>query len=541
VKGQHRPLVSQRRPNMQTRQIKTPQISLSALKPAPAGLLQRACACASTPGFDGACDECRRRSLALRPCTPNATQPATPPVSVYETLRTPGAPLDSATRARMEARFGHDFSRVRIHTDAKAAQSAQAVNALAYTVGHEIAFGAGQYAPQTQAGRRLLAHELAHVVQQQGGPPHVQRLTMSSPHESSEIDAERLAEAIASGGAAQRTGKTPLPALTSVPSHRLMRAIAYDADCQPRQEEVEGNISRAQRSAARWARAALTSLTTPDDVASLLRRHFDVDATDATAVGQIHSAYEAIVGYLEGDAYTYHCRPESDARCQGDDGQEYAGFAYPGGLHIYFCDPYPYQNFFGHKSLIDTLLHEAAHAHDASFNHDTYESDRGYPGANALTNADSYASFARDAALGRGQINLEVSVGALLAAEPQFYIAAGVSGEVGGPVLDVLNLKAGFRLAFLPGTATQPTRGLEAAEIGLRINPIRERVYVDVTTGAFFGANFTDTELMAGIANRLSAGYRGDRVDLGLDLNHLYDLVGDEHLLIVGVRGGVRF
>src|SRR5262249_43583700 len=70
----------------------------------------------------------------------------------------------------------HDFSRVRVHTDGKAAESARAVNALAYTVGADIVFAGGQYAPSTASGQRLLAHELAHVVQQSaGGAPTVQR------------------------------------------------------------------------------------------------------------------------------------------------------------------------------------------------------------------------------------------------------------------------------------------------------------------------------------------------------------------------------
>jgi len=68
----------------------------------------------------------------------------------------------------MEPRFGHDFSQVRVHTNAKVAESARAVNALAYTVGRDVVFGVGQYAPTTSAGQRLLAHELTHVVQQQG-------------------------------------------------------------------------------------------------------------------------------------------------------------------------------------------------------------------------------------------------------------------------------------------------------------------------------------------------------------------------------------
>jgi hypothetical protein len=75
----------------------------------------------------------------------------------------------------MELRFGFDFSQVRVHTDAQAAESARAVNALAYTVGSDIVFGAGQYAPGTAAGKRLLAHELTHVVQQGSKPAALQR------------------------------------------------------------------------------------------------------------------------------------------------------------------------------------------------------------------------------------------------------------------------------------------------------------------------------------------------------------------------------
>src|SRR5277367_4161511 len=94
--------------------------------------------------------------------------PATAPTVVHEVLRSPGQPLDAGARAFMEPRFGHDFSRVRVHTDARAAESARAVNALAYTAGPNIVFAHAQYEPQNLVGRRLLSHELAHVVQQQG-------------------------------------------------------------------------------------------------------------------------------------------------------------------------------------------------------------------------------------------------------------------------------------------------------------------------------------------------------------------------------------
>lgn len=93
----------------------------------------------------------------------------------------------------MEPCFGRDFSRVRVHTDAKAAESARAVNALAYTVGHDLVFDAGQYAPQTMEGRRLIAHELTHAVQQ--GPATARYpLEIGQPGDSFEREADVIAE-----------------------------------------------------------------------------------------------------------------------------------------------------------------------------------------------------------------------------------------------------------------------------------------------------------------------------------------------------------
>jgi hypothetical protein len=90
--------------------------------------------------------------------------------SVAATLRQSGRALDPAARAFLEPRFGIDFSAVRIHTDSQAAASARAINARAYTVGSDVVFDTGEYAPHSDSGRRLLAHELAHVVQQGAAP-----------------------------------------------------------------------------------------------------------------------------------------------------------------------------------------------------------------------------------------------------------------------------------------------------------------------------------------------------------------------------------
>jgi hypothetical protein len=138
--------------------------STPSFTPVRTNLLQRKCACGGTPGLDGECAECRKKRLQRR--STGQAEPSTVPSIVHDVLRSPGQPLDASTRAFMEPRFGHDFSRVRVHADAKAAESARAVHARAYTLGRDVAFGVGQYAPETVVGKRLLAHELTHVVQQ---------------------------------------------------------------------------------------------------------------------------------------------------------------------------------------------------------------------------------------------------------------------------------------------------------------------------------------------------------------------------------------
>jgi hypothetical protein len=157
------------------------------LPPAPSGTppgVQRACAYGRPLGPDSEdCEECRKNMTLQRKTAPPVSPIVVPPI-VQNVLDSPGQPLDAGTRAFMEPRFGADFSRVRVHTDAMAAESARAVNALAYTVGHDIVFGAGQYAPARSMGRQLLAHELTHVNQQAVaalGPATLQRQPRDLP------------------------------------------------------------------------------------------------------------------------------------------------------------------------------------------------------------------------------------------------------------------------------------------------------------------------------------------------------------------------
>lgn len=188
--------------------------SRAASSPSSGLLLQRACACGGAAGLAGECEECKTKKLLGKPLqtklavsqpgdefeqeadrvaeqvmrmpdaelnrqhrdigTPLVQRRATnggtglmeaPPI-VHNVLNSPGQPLAAATRAFFEPRFGYDFSQVRVHTDERSVHSAREVDAHAYTVGHGIVFSAGKFAPATQEGMRLLAHELTHVVQQ---------------------------------------------------------------------------------------------------------------------------------------------------------------------------------------------------------------------------------------------------------------------------------------------------------------------------------------------------------------------------------------
>lgn len=183
--------------------------------PGVGGLLQRKCACGGPAGVSGQCEHCTKDRLqgiqtklrvgaaddafereadrvadkvttggsaisggdAPSPVSPLRIQrlsavasagPALVTPGPGAALHEPGETLPGNLRTDMESRFGHDFSRVRIHTDSAADRSAQALNAHAYTYRHDIVFAAGQFAPETRAGRHLLAHELTHVVQQAG-------------------------------------------------------------------------------------------------------------------------------------------------------------------------------------------------------------------------------------------------------------------------------------------------------------------------------------------------------------------------------------
>lgn len=156
---------------------------------------QRACTCG------GECPKCRAEQLGRDPdllqtkrVQANVAEETVAPPIVNEVLRSPGQPLDAPIRALFEPRFGFDFSQVRVHANEKAAESAHAVNALAYTFGQNVVFGAGLYAPRTKSGLRLLAHELTHVIQQDGA-----NTDREQPHSLSPVEQPHIQRTLGDG------------------------------------------------------------------------------------------------------------------------------------------------------------------------------------------------------------------------------------------------------------------------------------------------------------------------------------------------------
>ncbi|MGB9940940.1 eCIS core domain-containing protein [Methanosarcina sp.] len=165
------------------------------------------------------CAEDKKKILQSRESSGQllGTQSQDIPSIVHEVLHSPGQPLNAATRTYMEPRFGHDFSRVRVHTDTHAAESAHKINALAYTVGQNIVFAAEQYSPGTERGDKLLAHELTHTVQQMPNPS-VWRRRLSA------CDDEKEDEFLEKEGASSTQMLRRTPAIGGTPVTTVMES-----------------------------------------------------------------------------------------------------------------------------------------------------------------------------------------------------------------------------------------------------------------------------------------------------------------------------
>lgn len=169
------------------------------------GILQRKCACGNHSPGGGECGECRKKRMPLQRKASGSGEISGVPPIVHEVLQQPGQPLDAASRAFFEPRFGRDFSGVRVHTDGKAAESARALGAAAYTNGRDIVFGAGRHVPGNSTSQALMAHEIAHVVQSGNRGGDTLKPAVSGPQSHAERQADAMA-ALALRGLPVRIG-----------------------------------------------------------------------------------------------------------------------------------------------------------------------------------------------------------------------------------------------------------------------------------------------------------------------------------------------
>jgi outer membrane protein OmpA-like peptidoglycan-associated protein/Zn-dependent peptidase ImmA (M78 family) len=210
--------------------------SSALMPPANSPVLQRKCDCGTHTMGEAKCDSCKAQAAAghiQRAATSSA--PAEAPPIVEDVLRSPGQPLDTSTRNFFEPRFGQDFSRVRVHTDQRAADSAAAISAKAYTVGENVVVANRNSPPDTFENRRLLAHELAHVVQQKSAPANTgdtKGISIGRADDASEVAADRVADSVMNNH----------PAATVTAARPQTQAIQRTVDDPKRYQETHTTL-----------------------------------------------------------------------------------------------------------------------------------------------------------------------------------------------------------------------------------------------------------------------------------------------------------
>ena len=161
-----------------------------------------------------------------------------------------GAPLAIETRDFMESGLGADFGDVRIHTDSKASESARSVQAHAYTVGNDVVFQSGKYEPESDSGKRMLAHELTHVVQQRSGPvagtPAPGGIKVSNPSDAFEQAAEGSADRVMTGTAPTPAATAPAAVQREEDDDELQGSFVQRAEEE--EDELQGSFVQRQES-----------------------------------------------------------------------------------------------------------------------------------------------------------------------------------------------------------------------------------------------------------------------------------------------------
>lgn len=426
-----------------------------------------------------------------------------------QSLRGGGQPLPRTVRNFFESRFSYDFSQVRVHNDTRAVDSAQALNARAFTVGPDVVFGAGQYAPETNKGRRLLAHELTHVVQQKRPSRDGNRIQRWLARDHEKLTNELLekdyknsfswrAKSIAANYSGEMDirgcnylwyviPKVPIigtPYKKSKfyytlseyegPNHGEANLYKYTNKTGKNKERMEKYANNAS------VKANTSGINDPPLLQLGLALHV---AQDRGAHG------EGLPG--EGHSKQFHNGKKwnPDDLTQNIKGKNKAIQHSNEVIHVFLNNLEPKRK----TELSKVIIPEKS-------------------------------------ALG----GVEVSSGvALTKRKPLFY--GGVMGYgllSGERVFGVFSPILSGGMAYYGGEKHMITG---KTKVGLRLLRPIPRLYVDVYTGAAYGYNITDKEFIVGISNTIKAKYTGSTVDLGVMFNHLYDIIGKRNILVVGV------
>jgi hypothetical protein len=459
---------------------------------------------------------------------------------------------------------------VRVHTDAKAAESAQAVNALAYTVGHNVVFGLGQYAPHTREGQHLLAHELTHTIQQRTALARtVMPLGMTHPAEVIECEAQRTANAVMVEEAPERISSAPpqvarqgtSPAPAAQPTFGNSCSGGTTDPCQQSRctknqlTTIAGDLTRAI-SYVSAAISALNASPLATDTARALDWYFNSHTEDT--VNEVQRRFQCILTCLQ-DTQTnsrYGCHPDDPNLayvCVGSTpicGHVQTDICF---TNLHFGE--------GDRERAETTIHECAHRVGMSIRArnlpDIYRFTSRFlylDTAESLRNSDSFALFAGAIVGGVPLTVLPVisasggfaqSIAGPATWQARLYLGA----EFQRPVLGLFNPTLGVGLSFIGETTTQGTSPVTAntSFLASLVGGIR---LSDPRPGAAGGGYFSffggpalaisqspstfETQVRIGAEAGTAVGYRWRWLDVGAGLGYAYDptrRAGMEHLV----------
>ena len=413
-----------------------------------------------------------------------------------------GQPLNAQTRSFFEPRFGHDLSHVRVHADGKANQLARSVNARAFTLGKNVVFGAREYQPQSREGKRLLGHELTHVVQQtqSGASNHISRWLAG--------DHRKLTEEVIDKDFKGEISRDARQMLAYYSGEIDIRGCNYLWFAPPKIPIIGVPVKRSN------VYYKLSEHEAPNHGEANLYKH-----TNRTKMNEARmKLYQSkAVGLAKSKGINDHSLLELGMALHvgQDRGAHEEGL--PGRGHAR-------KNWNPDDLTKNTKGKAVAVRHSQSIlRHFTAALDSGKKKqlkSKMLRMKSVEAGFET------------VTAVSLTQGKKLFFI-----GQYGYAVLPERLfgiwspiVKAGY--GYSGGEKHLLTMRTEA---GLRLLRPTSRIYVDVLTGAAVGYNFTDKRAIAGVSAAVSAHYTGKTVDLGVILSNVYDVVGKGNVTVVGV------